>query len=143
MKKQTGKEKVRTEDGFVILNGAPVPGKLGIHKNAFSTIIRRSVLSVDGVSRLSGNSIFGNIADLVGSKKFQDRSIQINFKDADTLSVDIAINIFAGRKIAGIVENIRKKVPGDIQSFTGFKVAEVNVSVREMDDLPAQDDEEN
>ena len=52
-------------------------GQIKIHEGAIATIVRKAACSVPGVTRITGNSFVDNIAEIVGSKKIQDRSIQI------------------------------------------------------------------
>ncbi|MBP3393877.1 MAG: Asp23/Gls24 family envelope stress response protein, partial [Lentisphaeria bacterium] len=70
-------------------------GQIKIHEGAIATIVRKAACSVPGVTRITGNSFVDNIAEIVGSKKIQDRSIQIAMNNS-SVAVELSINIQYG-----------------------------------------------
>lgn len=108
------------------------PGEIRIASTALSAVIRRAVCSVDGVSRLAGNSLVDNIAEFVGSKKVMDRAIQISIGEA-SIEVVIAINIRYGFALPEIAADVKEIVVRQIQDLTGLQASRVDVIIREME----------
>ncbi|MBQ6596481.1 MAG: Asp23/Gls24 family envelope stress response protein [Lentisphaeria bacterium] len=125
----------------VIDDGSNGPGEIRIAYAALSAIIRRAVCSVDGVSRLAGNSLVDNIAEFVGSKKVMDRAIQITIGDA-SLEVCIAINIRYGFSLPEIAANVKENVVRQIHDLTGLPASRVDVIIREMEFTDPDDENE-
>ena len=67
-------------------------GEVKIHENVISSLVRKAVLSVDGVSRLSGSQLVDIIAETVGSRRMQDRAIAVIVDEAGRTSIDIKLN---------------------------------------------------
>ena len=116
----------------IIDAGINGPGEIRIATAALSTIIRRAVCSVDGVSRLAGNSLVDNIAEFVGSKKVMDRAIQITIGES-SIEVVIAINIRYGFALPEIAANVKESVVRQVQDLTGLLASRVDVIIREME----------
>ena len=127
-----------TVPGAYEVGGAAV-GTIRILDGAISTIIKRTVLGIEGVARLSGSSLIDDFADLVRSKRMQDRSIQIEHID-DSISVTVAVNPYYGYKFPPLIAEIQRKVSETILEMTGVKVASVNVDIRGIEDLPSKDE---
>ena len=83
-------ESVSTVPGAYEVNGAAV-GTIRILDGTISTIVKRTVLGIEGVARLSGSSLIDDFADLVRSKRMQDRSIQIEHRE-QSIAVTVAVN---------------------------------------------------
>lgn len=112
--------------------GNNCPGEIRITSAALSAIIRRAACSVEGVSRLAGNSLVDNIAEFVGSKKVMDRAIQIAIGES-SLEVVIAINIRYGFALPEIAANVQDAVVRQIRDLTGLQASRVDVIIREME----------
>ena len=125
-------ESVSTVPGAYEVNGAAV-GTIRILDGAISTIVKRTVLGIEGVARLSGSSLIDDFADLVRSKRMQDRSIQIEHKD-DSIAITVAVNPYFGYKFPALIAEIQKKVSKAVLDMTGIKVASVSVvTVNQLD----------
>jgi len=127
-------ESVSTVPGAYEIKGAAV-GTIRILDGALSTIIKRTVLGIKGVARLSGSSLIDDFADLVRSKRMQDRSIQIEHKN-QMIAVTVAINPYYGYKFPALIAEIRQKVADTILDMTGIMVASVNVDIKGIEELP-------
>lgn len=123
--------------GYLLESGASA-GTIKIHEGTIATIVKRSALSVEGVARISGSSLIDNIAELVGSKKIQDRAIAVTFSEGSVVSVELAINVLFGYNLPKVAESVQKTVIDAIREMTGLNIAGVNVNIREIDD-PAPD----
>ena len=113
-------------------------GQIKIHEGATATIVRKAACSVPGVTRITGNSFVDNIAEIVGSKKIQDRSIQIAMNNS-SVAVELSINIQYGVQLPAVAAAVQDAVSREIKAITGLNVTKVNVIVREMED--ASEDE--
>ena len=131
-------ESVSTVPGAYEVNGAAV-GTIRILDGAISTIVKRTVLGIEGVARLSGSSLIDDFADLVRSKRMQDRSIQIEHKD-DSIAITVAVNPYFGYKFPALIAEIQKKVSGAVLDMTGIKVASVSVDIKGIEERPAENE---
>ena len=113
-------------------------GQIKIHEGAIATIVRKAACSVPGVTRITGNSFVDNIAEIVGSKKIQDRSIQIAMNNS-SVAVELSINIQYGVQLPAVAAAVQDAVSREIKAITGLNVTKVNVIVLEMED--ASEDE--
>lgn len=113
-------------------------GQIKIHEGAIATIVRKAACSVPGVTRITGNSFVDNIAEIVGSKKIQDRSIQIAMNNS-SVAVELSINIQYGVQLPAVAAAVQDAVSREIKAITGLNVTKVNVIVHEMED--ASEDE--
>ena len=127
-------ESVSTVPGAYEVNGAAV-GTIRILDGTVSTIVKRTVLGIEGVARLSGSSLIDDFADLVRSKRMQDRSIQIEHKD-QAIAVTVAINPYFGYKFPALIAEIQRKVSAAVLEMTGIKVVSVSVDIKGIEEPP-------
>ena len=128
---------VSTVPGAYEVNGTAV-GSIRILDGAISTIVKRTVLGIEGVARLSGSSLIDEFADLVRSKRMQDRSIQIEHKDQDIV-ISVAVNPYFGYKFPALIKEIQEKVSAAVLEMTGIAVSSVNVDIRGIEERPAEE----
>ena len=133
-------ESVSTVPGAYEVDGVPV-GSIRILDGAITTIVKRTVLGIEGVARLSGSSLIDDFADLVRSKRMQDRSIQIEHKD-QSVAITVAVNPYFGYKFPALIAEIQKRVSEAIFDMTGIKVASVSVDIKGIEDRPAENEAE-
>ena len=126
---------VSTVPGAYEVNGTAV-GSIRILDGAISTIVKRTVLGIEGVARLSGSSLIDDFADLVRSRRMQDRSIQIEHRD-QAIAVTVAINPYFGYKFPALIAEIQKSVSKAVLDMTGIKVASVSVDIKGIEEPPA------
>ena len=131
-------ESVSTVPGAYEVNGAAV-GTIRILDGTVSTIVKRTVLGIEGVARLSGSSLIDDFADLVRSKRMQDRSIQIEHKD-QAIAVTVAINPYFGYKFPALIAEIQRKVSDAVFEMTGISVVSVNVDIKGIEERPAENE---
>jgi uncharacterized alkaline shock family protein YloU len=128
-------ESVSTVPGAYEFNGAAV-GTIRILDGAISTIVKRTVLGIEGVARLSGSSLIDDFADLVRSKRMQDRSIQIDHKD-QAVAITVAVNPYYGYKFPALIAEIQRKVADAVLDMTGITVSSVSVDIKGIEEPPA------
>ncbi len=111
-------------------------GDIRVHDNVISSLVRRAALSIEGVSRLAGSTLIDNIAEIVGSRRMQDRAIAI-IKDEsspDRMTIEVKINLKLGFKVREVAEAVQKTVVEQVEKTTGMTVTAVTVLVQEIDD---------
>ena len=131
--KSAGSENVAT----TVLEESGI-GEVKIHENVISSLARRAALGVEGVSRLAGSLLMDNIAEIVGSRRMQDRAITVNVSDGNRISLEIKLNIKFGYRLPVVAEEVQKAVISSIESATGMSVIRVDVLVQEIDAPQAQ-----
>ncbi|MDD4816730.1 MAG: Asp23/Gls24 family envelope stress response protein [Victivallaceae bacterium] len=120
-------------------------GSICLHDNVIANLVRRAALGVPGVSRLAGNSIVDNLAELVGSRRMQDRAIAI-LKDSDDASrvvIELKVNVFFGFKLHEVAEQIQRAVIELVENTASVTVTAVNVAMQEIEDQTTAEGQEN
>lgn len=115
-------------------------GEITIDSKVISALVRKAVMGVEGVSRLSGSQLVDIIAETVGSRRMQDRAIAIQIDDEKRIVIDININLKFGYKIPEISTAVQKAVIAEVEDITGMTVTKVNVIVQELE---AQEESED
>ncbi|MBR2426516.1 MAG: Asp23/Gls24 family envelope stress response protein [Lentisphaeria bacterium] len=135
-------KKVATEAVAVMANPSPAgAGDLIIHEGAVATIIKRAALSVKGVSRFAGSSFVDNIAEIVRSKKIQDRSIALRLSST-AISMDLSLYAFWGATLPQVASEVKSVVSQAVLDMTGIPVDKININFRGMDEETAQETEQ-
>ena len=130
-------EPVSAVPGAYEVDGVPV-GSIRILDGAITTIVKRTVLGIEGVARLSGSSLIDDFADLVRSKRMQERSIQIEH-DGNGVTVSVAVNPYFGYKFPALIDEIKTKVTQAVSDMAGIQVSAVRVDIRGIEELPAEE----
>ncbi len=117
-------------------------GEIQIHENVVASLVLRAVLSVDGVTRLAGSSLVDNIAEIVGSRRMQERSISIDLQPEGRVAIQVKVNMRFGAKIPEVAPVIQKKVIEVVEEATGMTVTKVNVLVQEFEEDPEREPED-
>lgn len=110
-------------------------GYIKIHENVITTIVRKIASETEGVSRISGSSLVDNIAEIVGSKRIQDRAISIQMGDS-CVAVSVSVNLFFGYKLPDVANELQGAIQEEIGKLTGLQVSKVDVIIREIDEEP-------
>lgn len=108
-------------------------GDIRIHESVITTIVRKVAGETEGVSRISGNSLVDNIAELVGSKRIQDRAISVDMGDSQ-VSIEVTINLLFGHKLPVVAQALQQAVQKEVEELTGLKVSGVDVIIRDIDE---------
>jgi uncharacterized alkaline shock family protein YloU len=116
-------------------------GDVKIHDGVIATITRRAALAVEGVSRLAGNALVDNLAEIVGSRRMQARAITIAVNENNQITIEIKLNLKVGYTIPEVAENVKKAVIADVEKVTGMTVTTVHVLVQDIDDETSIDDD--
>ena len=71
-------------------------GDVKIHDGVIATLTRRAALGIEGVSRLAGNALVDNLAEIVGSRRMQSRAITIAVNELNQITIEIKLNLKVG-----------------------------------------------
>lgn len=137
-KKKTAKPK--SVDNAVSIDKNNELGNIQIHDNVISTIVRKTVLETEGVSRLAGSSVVDSIGEVFGSRKITSRAISITHED-DKVNIEVKANILFGFKIPEVSKALQAAVIQEVETVTGITVASVCVMIQEIEDAPAVPEE--
>lgn len=101
-------------------------GNIHISEEVLAAIAAAATLEVEGVNSLSAN-LGSDLAELLG-KKILTKGIHVQMEE-DEVKVELSIVMDYGHTIPEIGKNVQDGVKNAIESMTGLKVAEVNVTV--------------
>ena len=118
-------------------------GDIKIHENVIAALARRATLGIEGVSRLAGSLLVDNIAEIVGSRRMQERAITVSMDESNRVSLEIKINIVVGYRLPDVASAVQKAVISEIETATGMTVTKVNVLVQEIEAPEEHDDDDS
>ncbi len=108
-------------------------GMVKVHESVIASIVRKATLEIEGVIRLAGSSLVDNLAEIVGSKKIQDRAISVEMND-NSVAVEVRVVLEYGVLIPEVAEAVKESVAAEIVKQTGMSVTRVNVFVVDLED---------
>lgn len=114
-------------------------GDVKIHEGVIASLARRAALSIDGVARLAGSSLVDNLAEMVGSRRMQSRSVTIVHGEKNDVSIELKIIFKFGFNIPEVAANVQKAVISAVEKTTGMNVTAVDVLIQEIEDEPEAD----
>jgi uncharacterized alkaline shock family protein YloU len=117
-----------------VISGRGCGGIIRIAAPVIISIVRQAACAVNGVTRITGSNLINNIAEFVGSRKVMDRAIQIEIKNS-RVTVELSINVCYGVSLPEVAANVQKNVTRQIEELTSLEVNQVNVIIREMEEL--------
>lgn len=116
-------------------------GAVKVHESVIASIVRKAAMSVEGVLRLGTSSLVDNLAEIVGSKKIQDRAITVEMNE-NSVSVEVRVILLYGVLIPQVASELKNAVAGEIFELAGMKVDHVNVVIMDLEDSPDGEDGE-
>lgn len=116
-------------------------GAVKVHESVIASIVRKAAMSVEGVLRLGTSSLVDNLAEIVGSKKIQDRAITVEMNE-NSVSVEVRVILLYGVLIPQVATELKNAVAGEIFKLAGMKVDHVNVVIMDLEDSPDGEDGE-
>ncbi len=105
-------------------------GKITFATDVIATIANLAAAEVDGVDGMSGN-VAENISGILNSKKNLTKGVRVDVSE-DDVSVELAVIIKYGYKLHEVCNNIQKSIKNAIETMTGLRVVQVNVSVQSI-----------
>lgn len=117
-------------------------GEVKIHENVIASLVRRAALSVDGISRLAGNTLVDSIAEVVGSRRMQSRAITIEMGDNNRVAIEIKLVLKFGCNIPEVAGKVQKSVIEGVEKVTGMTVTKVGVVFQDIEDEEKPEEEQ-
>lgn len=139
----TKKTPVRRTETPAPAQNASELGEVKIHENVIASLVRRAALSVDGVSRLAGNTLVDSIAEVVGSRRMQSRAIAIEMSDNDRIAVEIKLVLKFGYNIPEVAGKVQRAVIEGVEKVTGMTVTKVGVVFQDIEDEEQPEEGQN
>lgn len=102
-------------------------GTITFANEVIATIAGLAAVDIKGVAGMSGGFVDG-IVDLLGRKNLS-KGIKVEV-GAEEVAVDIAIVVEYGTPVPEIAQRIQDSVIKAIETMTGLRVVEVNISVQ-------------
>ena len=124
----------------LVLNPATAEqGTVQITSNVVAQIIKKNVLSVEGVARFAPKGV-ADIVNVFSSRSY-DSSIGIEFVDG-AISVTVSVLAYLGTALPKMAQEIQDRICSQIAEATGAEVRTVNVLVKDLvspeDEAPAE-----
>ena len=102
-------------------------GSIQISEDVVASVTGMAVLEVDGVCGLS-SSIGTDIAEMLGMKTLS-KGVRLSTTETGALRIDCDVVSKFGQNIFELAKNVQENVKSSVESVTGLRVAEVNVTV--------------
>lgn len=116
-------------------------GVVKVHESVISSIVRKAALGVEGVLRLGNSTLVDNLAEIVGSKKIQDRAISVEM-NGNVVSVELRVILQYGVLIPHVAAQLKEAVAEEITRLSGMTVDHVNVVVMDLEDVSDGEEEQ-
>ena len=101
-------------------------GKVTFANEVIATIASLAASEVDGIANLNGTT-FEGLTEKLGRKSYtKGVKVEVGTQEA---AVDLAVTVKYGYKIHDVCTAVQNSVKTAIETMTGLKVVEVNVSV--------------
>ena len=98
-----------------------------ISEDVVASVTGMAVLEVEGVCGLS-SSIGTDIAEMLGMKTLS-KGVRLSTTETGALRIDCDVVSKFGQNIFELAKNVQENVKSSVESVTGLRVAEVNVTV--------------
>ena len=116
-------------------------GVVKVHESVISSIVRKAALGVEGVLRLGNSTLVDNLAEIVGSKKIQDRAISVEM-NGNAVSVELRVILQYGVLSPHVAAQLKEAVAEEISRLSGMTVDHVNVVVMDLEELSDGEEEQ-
>ena len=83
-----------------------------------------------------------NIAEIVGSRRMQDRAITVTMDESNRVALEIKLNIKLGYRLPKVAAAVQQAVISEVEAATGMTVTKVNVLVQEVEDPQNEEDDD-
>ena len=101
-------------------------GSIQISEDVVASVTGMAVLEVEGVCGLS-SSIGTDIAEMLGMKTLS-KGVRLSTTETGALRIDCDVVSKFGQNILELAKNVQENVKSSVESVTGLRVAEVNVT---------------
>ena len=120
---------LQTERGTTTVQDAVVKAIVGVAANELD-----GARTSTGGTRLPGDSsrtVGEFVGGLTGGSEVRTRGVSVEVGEMET-AVDLTVTVDYGRPVAQVTEGIRQNVIRRVESLTGLKVNEVNITVNDV-----------
>jgi len=102
-------------------------GAVHISEDVLTSLAGMAAAEVEGVASLTG----GRAADLsdILTKKNAGKGVRLTVSEDNEITVDCSIVVKLGMNIMDVAKAVQEAITTSVESVTGFKLAEVNVTV--------------
>lgn len=102
-------------------------GAVHISEDVLISITASAASEVDGVAGLASGRV-GEIAEMLG-KKNAGKAVRVTIGEDDSLSIDCSIVVLVGVNVLEVATAAQEAIASSVESVTGIKAADVNVTV--------------
>ena len=103
-------------------------GKISFAPDVIATIANLAASEVAGVTGLGGG-FADSISGILKSKKNYTKGVCVEVGNEEA-AIDLVINVLYGSKIQKVCSEVQNEVKKAVETMTGLRVVEVNVSVQ-------------
>ena len=103
-------------------------GKISFAPDVIATIANLAASEVAGVTGLGGG-FADSISGILNSKKNYTKGVRVEVGNEEA-AIDRIINVLYGSKIQKVCSEVQNEVKKAVETMTGLRVVEVNVSVQ-------------
>ena len=103
-------------------------GKISFAPDVIATIANLAASEVAGVTGLGGG-FADSFAGILNSKKNYTKGVRVEVGNEEA-AIDLIINVLYGSKIQKVCSEVQNEVKKAVETMTGLRVVEVNVSVQ-------------
>ena len=103
-------------------------GKISFAPDVIATIANLAASEVAGVTGLGGGFAV-SISGILNSKKNYTKGVRVEVGNEEA-AIDLIINVLYGSKIQKVCSEVQNEVKKAVETMTGLRVVEVNVSVQ-------------
>ena len=115
-------------------------GTIKLHEGVVASVVKSAACSVDGILRLTGNSLTDSLAGFLGTRKKSDGAIKIELFD-NAVAVDINVIVEYGQSIPALALKLQETIINDVKKITGMAVSQVNVNIRGVEEVFVEEEE--
>jgi len=105
-------------------------GRITFAPDVIATIANLAAAEIDGVDGMSGN-VAESISGILSSKKNMTKGVRVEVNE-DEVSIELSIIIKYGFKLHEVCANTQNRIKNAIETMTGLRVTQVNVSVQSI-----------
>jgi uncharacterized alkaline shock family protein YloU len=105
-------------------------GRITFAPDVIATIANLAAAEIDGVDGMSGN-VAENISGILSSKKNMTKGVRVEVNE-DEVSIELSVIVKYGYKLHEVCSNIQNRIKNAIETMTGLRVTQVNVSVQSI-----------
>ena len=103
-------------------------GKISFAPDVIATIANLAASEVAGVTGLGGG-FADSISGILNSNKNYTKGVRVEVGNEEA-AIDLIINVLYGSKIQKVCSEVQNEVKKAVETMTGLRVVEVNVSVQ-------------